>query len=81
MGLTSDEHSHSFSDGSFELFVKLIDTNSVNEVKDIIFIWHASENNGDTETNENIVISWTCSNLELICNVLLSNKELDFGPW
>jgi hypothetical protein len=81
MSLSSDQNSHSFSDGSLELFVKLIDTNSVNEVEDIILSFHALENNSDTKTNENVIVSWASSNLELISDVLLGNKELNLGPW
>jgi len=80
MSFSSDQYSHSFSDGSFKLFIKLIDTNSVNEVKDILLFFHAFEDNGDTETNENIIISWASSNLEWIINVLLGYEELNLGP-
>jgi len=81
MSLSSDQNSYSFSNGSLELLVKLVDTNSVNEVEDIILSFHALENNSDTKTNENIIVSWASSNLELVCDVLLGNKELNLGPW
>jgi hypothetical protein len=83
MSFTSNQNSHSFGDSSLELFIQLIDTNSVNEVKDtlIVFSWVASENNSDTKTNKNVIISWASSNLELIGDILLGNEELNFGPW
>ena len=81
MGLSSNQYSNSFSDSSLKLFVKLVDTDSVAEIENVLFSWFASENDGDTETNENVVVSWASSYLEGVSHVLLCNKELDFGPW
>ena len=81
MSFSSDQYSNSFSDSSFKLFIQLINTNSVNEIKDTLLIWHASEYNSDTKTNENVIISWAGSDLELIGDILLGNEELNFGPW
>ena len=81
MSLSSDQDTNSFSNGSLELFIKLINTNSVAEIENIFFTRFASENDSDTETNENIIISWASSDLKWVGDVLLSNQELDFGPW
>jgi len=81
MSLSSDQDTDSFGNGSLELFIKLINTNSVAEIENILFTRFASENDSDTKTNKNIIISWASSYLKWVSDVLLSNQELDFGPW
>jgi len=81
MSLSSDQDTDSFGNGSLKLFIKLINTNSVAEIENILFTRFASENDSDTKTNKNIIISWASSYLKWVSDVLLSNQELDFGPW
>ena len=81
MGLASNQNSDSFSDGCFELFVKLVDTDSVDEVFDTSVVFLASENNCDTKSNKDVVVGWASPNLKFINKVLLSNQELDLCPW
>lgn len=81
MCFASDENSDSLSEGSLKLLVKLVDANSIYEVMNILIIWFTSENHSNIKSNEDIVISWACSDWEFIGDVLLGNKELDLGPW
>jgi hypothetical protein len=81
MCFASDKNTDSFSDSGFKLFIELINTDSVAEIENILFAWLASENNGNSKSNENIIVGWARSYLELVSYVLLCNQELDFGPW
>jgi hypothetical protein len=81
MSLSSDKNTNSFSNGSLELFIKLINTYSIAEIEDIILLWFTSENDSDTKTNENVIISWASSYLKRVSDVLLGYQKLDFGPW
>lgn len=81
MGLASNQNSDSLSDGCFELFVKLVDTDSIYEVLDTCIVILASEYNGDTKSNKDVIIGWASSNLKLINNILLSDQELDLREW
>ena len=80
MGLASDEHSDPLGDGSLQLLIQLVDTDSVTEVEDTVVIWLASENYRDIQGNKDIVVSWASSNWEFVGDVLLGHKELDLGP-
>jgi len=80
MRLGSHEHSDSFSDSGFQLFVKLVNTNSITKVEDIFIFTLASEHNCDVEGNKDVVIGWTGSHWEPIDNVLLRHQELNLGP-
>ena len=81
MGLASDKHSDSLGEGSFELLVKLVDTDSVHEVSDVIISVLAPEDNGDIQGNENVVISRASSHWELVDDILLGHQELNLSPW
>ena len=81
MGLISDEDSDSLSDGSLKLLVKLVDTDSVDEVSNIIVGGLASKDYSNVECNEDIIVSWASVYRELEENVLWSNQELNLGPW
>ena len=80
MCLSTDEYSDSLSQSSLKLLVQLIDTDSVNEVSDIIIVLFALENNCNVESDEDVIVSWASANWEFVDNVLLSYKELDLGP-
>ena len=80
MGLATDQNSDSLGEGGLELLVQLIDTDSVNEVSDVIIVFFALEDNSNVQGNEDIVVRWASANREFVDNVLLSYKELDLGP-
>jgi len=81
MGLSSNQNSYSLSNSSFELFIKLINTDSVDEIKDTVLVRFAPKHNSNPKSNKNVIIGWASSNLEFIDDILLSNQKLDLGPW
>jgi len=81
MCFSSDEYSDSLSECCFKLFIKLVDADSVHEVMDRVIIWFAFENYSNIKGHKDIIISWACSYWEFVCDVLLSHKELNSGPW
>jgi hypothetical protein len=81
MSLASNQNSNSFGNGSLELLVKLVDTDSVHEIENILFTFHTFENNCDTKTDENVIVGWACSNLKFIDDVLFGDQKLDLCPW
>jgi hypothetical protein len=81
MSLSSDEHSNSLGQGGLELLIQLIDTDSVHEVTNGLLIILALEHDGDIHGDEDIIVGWAGSNRELVDDVLLSDQELDLGPW
>ena len=80
MSLSSNQYSNSFSQGSFQLFIQLIYTNSIYKIMNRIFIWLASENYSNIKSNEDIVIGGAGTHWEFICNILLCYQKLDTGP-
>ena len=70
MGLISDEDSDSLSDGSLKLLIKLVDTDSIDEVSNIIVGGLASKDYSNVECNEDIIVSWASVYRELEENVL-----------
>lgn len=80
MGFPSDKNSHSFGQSCFQLLIKLIDANSVDKIKNGIIIGLAPEYNSNVKSNKDIIVGWASSHWELISDVLLGDKELDFGP-
>jgi len=80
MCFTSDKDSNSLSQSSFKLLIELVDTDSVHEVVDWLVIWFTSEYYCNIEGNKDIIICGAGSHRELVCHILLSNKELDPRP-
>lgn len=81
MGLSSNQNSYSLSNCSFKLLIQLINTDSVDEIKDTIFVRFTSKHNSNTKSDKNVIIGWASSHLEFIDDILLSNQKLDLGPW
>lgn len=81
MGLSSNQNSYSLSNSSFKLLIQLINTDSVDEIEDTIFVWFTSKHNSNTKSDKNVIIGWASSYLEFIDEILLSNQKLDLGPW
>ena len=80
MSLASNKDSHSLGQGSLQLLVELIDTDSVHEVADVIVVFFALEDHCDVESNKDVVVGWTGSYRELVDDILLCHQELNFGP-
>lgn len=81
MGLSSNQNSYSLSNSSFKLLIQLINTDSVDEIEDTIFVRFTSKHNSNTKSDKNVIIGWASSYLEFIDEILLSNQKLDLGPW
>ena len=80
MCLSSNKNSDSLCQCCFELLIQLIDADSVYEVMYWLVIWFAPEDNCNIEGYKDIIVSWTCSNWELVSDILLCNQELNLGP-
>ena len=81
MSLCSNQNSDSFCDGSFQLLVQLVNTDSVYKVTDIVISRLATENNCDVQSDKNVVICWARIYWELKKNILGCNQKLDLCPW
>jgi hypothetical protein len=81
MGLASDQDTDPLGQSGLQLFVKLVDTDSVTEIEDGVVIWLAAEHDGDVQGHEDVVVGWTSSHWELVGDVLLGDQELDLSPW
>lgn len=80
MSLTTNEDSYSLGKCSLKLLIQLIDTDSVNEVSNIIIILLAFENDGNVKSDEDVIIGRASANWEFVDDILLCHKELDLGP-
>lgn len=80
MSLSSDQDSHSLGQSSLELFVQLVDADTVDEVMNALVVGLAPEDNSNVEGDEDVVVSWACAHWEFVSDVLLGDQELNFSP-